>query len=297
MTQLSTQPTGNPSTWWVEQYRNNVLLLAQQEMSLLRPFVQSGQITGAGAFEESIGEIEFEKVKTRFQPTPRTEVQHGRRYYKLDSFVAAPMIDRFDKLKQLVDPTSSYVKSVAAGAGRKFDNIIIEAAIGESANGIHGSDLQPFPESQKVNDGTPVGMDLAALRAIRRIFDDNAVRDYEKKCLVVAPSQIEALLGEEQLTSSDYNVVRALVNGQIDEFMGFRFIKSTLLPYDADTHTRTCFAFSEEALKLGLGEDYNVTIDRDITHMNNWIILATMTVGGIRLDDKRVVMINVDESA
>ena len=47
--------------------------------------------------------------------------------------------------------------------------------------------------------------------------------------IIVGPIQISDLLAVTQATSSDYASVKALVNGEIDTFMGFKFVVSNRL--------------------------------------------------------------------
>jgi hypothetical protein len=57
-----------------------------------------------------------------------------------------------------------------------------------------------------------------------KLFDDNEVDENDRFALL-APQQLSDLLAVEEVTSSDYNAVKTLVAGQIDTFLGFKFIK------------------------------------------------------------------------
>jgi len=67
------------------------------------------------------------------------------------------------------------------------------------------------------------------------------------------------LLQNTEITSSDFNVIRALVAGDVGAFMGFNFITSNRL---AKTGTdRTCFAFAMDGILLSMAKDVTVRID------------------------------------
>jgi hypothetical protein len=60
------------------------------------------------------------------------------------------------------------------------------------------------------------------------------------------------LLGTTQVTSSDFNTVKALVQGSVDSFMGFKFISSNRLPHNGTS--RQVFAYAQDGLKCAIGK-------------------------------------------
>jgi hypothetical protein len=94
----------------------------------------------------------------------------------------------------------------------------------------------------------------------------------EKMYFVCSEQQIVDLLQDDHIVSHDYNAVRALVSGEVSNFMGFEFIKTELLTgiapvranaaaaIAAGSHSiRECFAFTESALRFGTVKGSNVT--------------------------------------
>jgi hypothetical protein len=51
----------------------------------------------------------------------------------------------------------------------------------------------------------------------------------------VSPKQITDLLGTTEVTSSDFNTVKALANGEVNSFLGFNFIVSNRLALSSTT--------------------------------------------------------------
>ena len=61
------------------------------------------------------------------------DTPHSRRMVTMDSWEWADLIDDADKVRMLIDPTSSYAKAAAAAMGRAMDDEIIAAATGTAA--------------------------------------------------------------------------------------------------------------------------------------------------------------------
>jgi hypothetical protein len=59
------------------------------------------------------------------------------------------------------------------------------------------------------------------LRKAKRLMDAALVKG--KRYIFHSADFLEALLSETTITSADYNTVRALVQGELNEFMGFTF--------------------------------------------------------------------------
>ena len=77
--------------------------------------------------------------------------------------------------------------------------------------------------------------------------------------MVIGPQQLSNLLNVTNVTSSDYNSVKALVQGELDTFMGFKFITSTRL---SKTSTkRKVLAFAQDGIKLAIGKDLMTKVD------------------------------------
>ena len=108
-------------------------------------------------------------------------------------------------------------------------------------------------------------------------------------------SEIGDLLGEEELTSADYNTIRALVKGEINTFMGFTFHRSQRLTVDA-SDIRTCFAWAQDGLLLGLGADIHTRISERADKNYLTQVWCAMTIGATRMEEAKVVEVSCDET-
>ena len=191
------------STAFVNQFSSNVALLSQQTGSILRGAVSEESVTGEKAFFDQVGATAAIKRTSRHGDTPMVETPHSRRQVTLDTYEWADLIDDSDKVRMLIDPTSTYAKAAAAAIGRAMDDSIIAAATGTAQTGSAGATATALPASQQIAGGS-ANLTIAKLIEAKKILDLNSVDPSIPRHIVVSPSQIEALLGTTKVTSSDF---------------------------------------------------------------------------------------------
>lgn len=286
---MSTQIT----TAFVEQYKNNVLHLAQQKGSRLRDTARYTPVTGKSHYFERIGATAAQVRTTRHSNTPQIDIPHSRRKVSLVDYDWADLIDQEDKVKMLITPQSEYAMAGANAMGRAMDDALIAAATGNAFGGVAGATSIALPTAQKIAGGT-TGLTLAKLLSAKEIIDSSDVDPEEARYVVCSAKQITDLLNTTQVTSSDYNTVRALASGQIDTFLGFKFIRSQRLPIA--TTIRSCLAYTESALGLAVGADITTRIsERDDKNYATQVFLS-MVIGATRIEDEKVVEIGAKEA-
>lgn len=291
---MSTQIT----TAFVEQYSANVSMLSQQMGSRLRGSVDVETIKGKNAFFDQIGVTAAQVRSSRHGNTPQIDTPHSRRRVSLADYEWADLIDDQDKVRMLIDPTSSYAKAAAAAMGRSMDDVIIAAFNADAATGVAGGTTTALPSSQKTATANQSdGLTIAKLLQAKQILDSNDVDPSLPRFIVVGPKQIQDLLGTTQVTSSDFNSVKALAQGDIDTFMGFKFIMSNRLPTDAtNTDDRLVFAYTQDAVKLAIGKDVTARIDERNDKSYATQVYYCMSIGATRMNETGVVQIPCHEA-
>lgn len=279
---------------FVQQYSANVQMLSQQKGSLLRDAVRTESMTGKNAFFDQVGKATAQKRTTRHADTPQIDTPHARRRVTLVDYEYADLIDEQDKVKMLIDPTSAYAQAAAFALGRAMDDEIISAALGTAFTGETGSTSTALPAGQQIANG---GADLtvAKLRTAKKTLDLASVDPSIPRYIAVGPDQIEALLGDTNVTSSDFNTVKALVQGEVNQFMGFNFITSNRLSKAGNI--RSCFAWAEDGLALAIGKDVMARIDERSDKGYATQVYYCMSIGSTRMEEEKVVQIDCDESA
>ena len=286
------------TTSFVEQYSSNVAMLSQQMGSKLRSSVDVETVTGKNAFFDQVGVTAAQLRTSRHGDTPQIDTPHSRRRLSLADYEWADLVDDVDKVRMLVDPTSSYAKAAAAAMNRAMDDVIITAFNASASTGVAGGSSTALPSSQKTaTSDQSDGLTIAKLLSAKKILDDNDVDPSLKRYIVCGPQQISDLLGTTSVTSADFNTVRALSTGEVNSFLGFEFIMSTRLNKDAtNTTDRLVFAYTEDAIKLGIGKDISAKISERADKSYSTQVYYCMSLGAVRMEEKKVVQIPCHEA-
>jgi hypothetical protein len=285
------------TTAFVQQYSSNVQMLSQQMGSLLRGVVDVESVVGKNAFFDQVGKTTAQLRTSRHADTPQLDTPHSRRRVSLADYEWADLIDNADKVRLLIDPTSSYAKAAAAAMGRAMDDVVIAALGGTSYTGETGSTSVALPSAQKPYSASQSdGLTITKLLEAKKILDLADVDPSLPRFFLCGPRQISNLLGTTQITSSDFNTVKALAQGQIDSFLGFKFIVSNRLAFDAtNADDRLCYAFTSDAIKLAVGQDVLARIDERADKSYSTQVYYAMSIGATRMEEEKVVEIACDE--
>ena len=208
--------SGNLDTVTIQQFRDMVINKYQQMQPKLAgkaeevrgavgdaykwPIALPVSMYDRGAYHSEVKRViaKYDRVTTEF----------------LDKIVQMPT-DVFQQTNTNVNEKENLAKQIAASIARMEDQIVIDAFDASSTPNIVAAGGK--------------NLDLDKLREAARILDNNNVPDADRYYFAHA-SQKESLLSEEETTSADYNTVKALVNGQINSFMGFQFIWFGAMP-------------------------------------------------------------------
>lgn len=290
------------TTAFVQQYRANIAHLLQQKGSRLRPHVRNESQKAEFDFYDRIGATSATEVTGRHQDTPLTNVPHDRRRVSLRDFDWADLIDRQDKIRMLADPTSPYVQNAAMALGREMDKVILEAAFGSVYTGKTGSQSVTFPTTQQIavnyvesGSASNTGLTIAKLRMAKQKLDAAENDPSDPRFIVCTAQQVTDLLKTTEVTSSDFNTVRALVQGEINSFMGFQFIRTELVNTDSSGYRRV-LAYAKSGLLLAIGQDLTTDIGPRRDKRNSTQVYAAASFNATRMEEEKVVEIKCNES-
>tara|TARA_R100001443_G_scaffold1507_3_gene5566 strand:- start:601 stop:1476 length:876 start_codon:yes stop_codon:yes gene_type:complete len=286
------------TTAFVQQYSSNVQMLAQQMGSRLREAVDVESITGKNAYFDQVGVTAAQIRTSRHANTPQIDTPHSRRRVSLADYEWADLIDDADKVRMLADPTSSYAKAAAAAMGRSMDDVIITAMNGTAYSGETGGTSVALPSTQKfATSNQSDGLTVAKLLDAKKKLDLKDVDPSIPRFVVCGATQISDLLNTTEVKSSDYNTVKALAAGQLDSFLGFKFIMSNRLNFDAsNTDDRLVFAFTKDAIKLAIGKDITARISERDDKSYSTQVYYCMAIGATRMEEEKVVQIPCHEA-
>ncbi len=218
--------------------------------------------------------------KTRNADLTVLEPAHSQVTVTLADKYATVLCDDLDLLKTSVDIKREYVKVVSKALAKAQDEIILAALAAGSITAT-------------TNSGP---LTIARLTEIKRIFDNNAV-DASDRIMVIGGAGMEDLLGETKVTSSDYANVKALVMGDVDTFMGFKFVQVPDAYLTLNTtptpDTRLCFAFHKDALGVAVGSELRTSIEWS-PDKHAWWVKGVLSMGAGIVDTTGVLEFEVD---
>ena len=300
----------NSPTIFVHQYSSNIQLLLQQKGSRLRGAVMSGMHMGSQASPvEQIQPITANKVVSRFAAMPRVDALLDRRWAFPVDYDLPQMIDSFDKLRMINDPTSSYVQNAVYALGRAMDTEVIEAFFNPAKTGVEGATVTTFNTALSTVGGQVVSnsfgsasqsaMSVAKLKEAKRQLMANEVDlDSDPIYCAITSTEHDALLAEAQVIDADYNDKPVLVEGKVTRFLGINFIHTEILKNyialddSGSTSSTPIPMWAKSGMYLGLWNDIQTDVSqrKDIQGLP-WQAYVKGTFGGARLDEKRVVKI------
>jgi hypothetical protein len=298
----------NIETALVNSYHSNVEMAFQQKRSRLQDTVTVGTQNSEFDFWDRIGSVEANEVEGRNSDTVISATPFDRRRLQTRSYDWADLIDKKDKLRMLADPSSSYVMNAVNALNRKKDRVIIEAATAIAYTGKAGATTVEFPAAQKVavnfvETGAAVNSNLTIgkLRRIVEILRTNEVIDDEGEnetmaqvTGVITASQLTALLRTTEVTSGDYNTIKALVDGKVDSFMGIKFKMTQLVAKTGNI--RYCLFYVKKAIRFNMSEEINTDVGPRRDKRNSVQVYASADFGATRMWEEGVVEVACDET-
>lgn len=215
-------------------------------------------------------------------------VQHSNATATLEDWNAPEYTDMFNQAKVNFDERKELKQAIASAMGRRMDQLLIDAAdAGASATQVATS-----------VGGADTGLNVDKLRRAKRLLDAAGVPATERT-FVHSAIGLEQLLGETSATSADFNSVKALVNGEMNTFLGFTFV----LIEDRDEgglsvaagDVRKNFAYHKAALGLAIGIDMKTEINY-VPEKTSWLTNGAFSAGAVGIDDAGIIEVLTDET-
>lgn len=262
-----------------------------QEKSVLRDTVRLRMAAKNSAVKFNLMGRGLAQARTNVQtPLPVMNVTHTQPVATVTDWTASELTDIFMNNKVSFDERQELVTSISSALGRRLDQIILAALAAGSytgrtvANSIGGSNTN---------------LNLTKLREIAKIMDKEGV-DSADRFLVCHPNGLHAMLGDAQVTSADYNNIRALIQGDIDSYYGFKFRKigdrdEGGLTIDGNSD-RVQYAWQKSAVGLALNMDINIRIDWD-SQYGAYRVTGFMSAGAVIIDPLGTVQITTRDTA
>jgi hypothetical protein len=206
----------------------------------------------------------------------------------LADYNAAEYSDIFSQQKVNFDERQELVQVVAGAMGRRQDQMILDALANSSTSLTVSNDI----------GGSDSNMNITKLREAKRLLDKNNVAP-DGRHIVIHANGLANLLSETSVTSSDFNSVKALVQGEINTYLGFQFHvlgdrSEGGLAIDGSLD-RVCFAFHKDSIGYGEGIAMRTEINY-IAEKTSWLVNEVFSAGAVAIDAEGIVQITCRES-
>jgi len=203
----------------------------------------------------------------------------ARRMGTMLDYNDARLLDRTDELKVISDPRSAYTIAAAGSLGRQMDDSVIQQGL--LGNALSGETGSTSVTNSNIVLMSSASMTLARIIAVKQQLDIADV-EMEDRFIVIRPDAMDNLLNTTAATSSDYNSVKALVRGEIDTWMGFKWIMSTRISA-ASTSTLIGIAYQRYGVCVAMGDNPMVRTDERTDLSYSWQVYYEVNIGAVRL--------------
>lgn len=210
-------------------------------------------------------------------------ISHATKQATLADYEAPEYTDIYDQATVNFDEVVQLATTVAGAMGRRDDQSIIDAAIAGAGTTIAdgGTNLTVAKLREAVK----------ALNAVEAPAGD--------RYAIIDQEGLDALLGTTEVTSSDYNSVKALVYGEVDTFLGLKFkvIGNRAeggLPESANVVSG--IVFHKAALGHAVGIDMKTKMDY-VAHKASYLTMGMWKAGSVAIDPEGIIKVNYDKTA
>lgn len=214
-------------------------------------------------------------------------VDYSQATVTLSDYIAAEYSDIFNQAKINFDERSELVQVVSKSIGRRADQLIIDALDAASTSLTVASSI----------GGANTNLNLDKLLEAKKLMDANNV-PAEGRHMLIHANNLSALLGETEVTSADFNSVRALVAGEVNTFLGFNFHVIGDRDEGGLTLTsgdRQCFAWHQSSVGMAEGMGIRTEINY-IPEKTSHLVASMFSAGAVGIDAEGIVEITCDEN-
>jgi N4-gp56 family major capsid protein len=212
-------------------------------------------------------------------------VTYGQVTATMEDYIAAEYSDIFQQSHINFDERSELVQVVSKSIARRMDQIMIDALNAATGTSTVATTI----------GGAGTNMNIEKLRATAKAMNEKNVPS-EGRNLLMHASQLDALLGETEITSQDFASVKALVQGEINTFMGFNIL--TMGDRDEGgipkPSTRTCFAWHKDS--MGYAESMSQKTEVNyVPEKTSFLVSSMFSAGSVSIDGEGIVKISCTE--
>lgn len=288
-----------------KQFASTIQMLSQQKDSRFGDKVRNESVVNAEeAYFNLFSEMDDPSQDTdRHGLTPWGEYEANRRKVTPYKWEKGTIIDKKDVVRMTVDPQNAVVQAQSMSFSRKQDKLIYAAMLGTALKGKAGTTPVLFKdESIGINGdgtvtslgtlatiGTEVVMTLSKMLTMMTLFNEGDVDPSIRKYWAVSPNDIKHMLYLTELASADFNTVKALQQGKVEDYMGFNFFWWNSLDWDVEEATcRRTVAWAHDGVILAKIGSFKTTVSILPEHKYSTGVYSEFDLGAVRMEGKKV---------
>jgi hypothetical protein len=215
------------------------------------------------------------------------DVSHDFAVATLSNWNAPEYTDMFDAATVNFDEKQELASTIASSLGRRCDQLIIDAM-----NTLPGTQAY----AATVAAGT-TGLTMDKVIQAQVALRAQGVPNSDLFAVINADG-LKGLLNDEKATNSDYQNVKALVNGDIDSLAGFKFITVENRAEGGLTvaaNVVDSYFFNRDAVGLAIGIDMKTDVDW-IADRTSWLCNGMLKAGAVSRDASGIVKVEYKDN-
>ena len=217
------------------------------------------------------------------------DISHGFATATLQNWNAPEYTDMFDAQTVNFDEKQELASTIAQSLGRRSDQLIIDAMDAETT----------YADTVgKDTGGTNTNLNIEKIVAAQVALRSKGVPNSNLYAAIEAKG-LGGLLNEDKISSVDYANVKALVNGDVDTFGGFKFVVIEDRVEGGLTEAANVvdsYFFSQDAVGLAIGIDIKTDVDW-IADRTSWLCNGMLKAGAISRDASGIVKVQYLKTA
>lgn len=309
----------NTTTGYTEAFYNAYTAgythVLQERKPQFQGLVREERIEGENESYDFLGTIELDQKTTRFEDIPIEDMTHNRRWIFPVWYRKGIFVDKEDDIALHTDPTSDYIQALAKGVIRKENDVVVAAFQANVRGGKNPGDdsfqivtnslyttvattdsriIAHDVQADFTQGGVSTGLTIEKLILARQMMVELENDADDMFNIGVAPKQTSDLLREAETQSIDTNMIKSLVAGVVNEYMGFRFVVSNnfiiaTATNDADDDTKVFElpVWTKEGMLFARHETPIFNVDW-LARKQIWQISARVGMNAIRMDEDKV---------
>jgi hypothetical protein len=289
---------------YVQGFRENLNMVPQQMEARLIGAVDADLAysePGTSFNADDVGTSTPQPVVGRAPASPEGFVEQIRRGGHFEGFNDGKWVDNADKARELADPSNKVVQAMLSGKLRYQDDKIIDAALGTAYSGKTLTTSNSLPAAQVIavddranlHDAETVaasgnlGLTIGKIITARKMLKASEL--VGELYFAIGSDEEAQLLASTPATSSDYNTVKGLVNGSINSFYGFTFIRTERLTVASSISD--CIAWVKPAICYRARTIQEAWIDKRKDRSGRWYAYYETEHAAVRRYDTGVVKV------